>query len=169
MARSAACRALGADRDAPGARIRSRRVALGGWSRVRLERWRSGACRCGGGPHRHRSGRGACCERIGRCVCSRRCERICWSGVCVLVDHRTRSWCSPGLGGGPWGKTTYDNWRKRAFDRACKAIGLCGARPYDLRHSFASLLLHEGRSVTSVARQLGRMMPGSPWAPTGTS
>ena len=30
-----------------------------------------------------------------------------------------------------------------------------GARPYDLRHSFASLLLHEGRSVTYVARQLG--------------
>ena len=29
------------------------------------------------------------------------------------------------------------------------------ARPYDLRHSFASLLLHEGRSVVSVARQLG--------------
>ncbi|MBV8946092.1 MAG: hypothetical protein JOZ95_11780 [Solirubrobacterales bacterium] len=29
------------------------------------------------------------------------------------------------------------------------------ARPYDLRHSFASLLLHEGRSVIFVARQLG--------------
>ena len=28
------------------------------------------------------------------------------------------------------------------------------ARPYDLRHSFASLLLHEGRSIY-VARQLG--------------
>jgi integrase len=28
-------------------------------------------------------------------------------------------------------------------------------RPYDLRHSFASLLLHEGRSVIYVARQLG--------------
>jgi hypothetical protein len=27
--------------------------------------------------------------------------------------------------------------------------------PYDLRHSFASLLLHEGRSVIHVARQLG--------------
>lgn len=29
------------------------------------------------------------------------------------------------------------------------------ARPYDLRHSFASLLLHEGRNVIYVARQLG--------------
>jgi hypothetical protein len=33
--------------------------------------------------------------------------------------------------------------------------GLPDARPYDLRHSFASLLLHEGRSVIEVARQLG--------------
>ena len=30
-----------------------------------------------------------------------------------------------------------------------------GATPYALRHSFASLLLHEGRSVIYVARQLG--------------
>jgi site-specific recombinase XerD len=33
--------------------------------------------------------------------------------------------------------------------------GLAKARPYDLRHSFASLLLHEGRYVIYVARQLG--------------
>jgi integrase len=35
------------------------------------------------------------------------------------------------------------------------AAGLEAVRPYDLRHSFASLLLHEGRSVIYVARQLG--------------
>jgi len=34
-------------------------------------------------------------------------------------------------------------------------VGLERGRPYDLRHSFASLLLHEGRSVIYVARQLG--------------
>jgi integrase len=61
----------------------------------------------------------------------------------------------PGPHGRPWTKTDWDNWRRRAFDRACQAIGLRGARPYDLRHSFASLLLHEGRSVMYVARQLG--------------
>jgi integrase len=39
---------------------------------------------------------------------------------------------------------------------ACdQAAGLEHGRPYDLRHSFASLLLHEGRSVIYVARQLG--------------
>jgi integrase len=57
--------------------------------------------------------------------------------------------------GRPFTKTDWDNWRARAFDRACRAIELEGARPYDLRHSFASLLLHEGRSVMCVARQLG--------------
>ncbi len=37
----------------------------------------------------------------------------------------------------------------------CRAVGLKGARPYDLRHSFISLLIHEGRSVVEVARQAG--------------
>ena len=36
-----------------------------------------------------------------------------------------------------------------------RAAGAEGATPYALRHSFASLLLHEGRSVIYVARQLG--------------
>ena len=36
-----------------------------------------------------------------------------------------------------------------------QAARLQHARPYDLRHSFASLLLHEGRSVIYVARQFG--------------
>jgi site-specific recombinase XerD len=31
--------------------------------------------------------------------------------------------------------------------RARAAAGVAQARPYDLRHSFASLLLHEGRDV----------------------
>lgn len=35
------------------------------------------------------------------------------------------------------------------------AAGVERATPYSLRHSFASLLLHEGRSVIYVARQLG--------------
>ena len=61
----------------------------------------------------------------------------------------------PGPTGGLWTKTTYDNWRKRAFDRARQAAGADEATPYALRHSFASLLLHEGRSVVYVARQLG--------------
>jgi hypothetical protein len=61
----------------------------------------------------------------------------------------------PGPRGQPFTKTDWDNRRRRSFDRACTAIALYDAQPYDLRHSFASLLLHEGRSVMYVARQLG--------------
>lgn len=61
----------------------------------------------------------------------------------------------PGKDGQPWTQAAYQSWRRRAFRRAANAAGLTNARPYDLRHSFASLLLHEGRSVIYVARQLG--------------
>lgn len=61
----------------------------------------------------------------------------------------------PGKDGLPWTQAAYQSWRRRAFRRAAHAAGLTQARPYDLRHSFASLLLHEGRSVIYVARQLG--------------
>ncbi|MBV9334348.1 MAG: site-specific integrase [Solirubrobacterales bacterium] len=61
----------------------------------------------------------------------------------------------PGKDGQPWTQAAYQSWRRRAFRRATQAAGVAHARPYDLRHSFASLLLHEGRSVIYVARQLG--------------
>ena len=43
-------------------------------------------------------------------------------------------------------------WRIRARG---SAAGEPKATPYTLRHSFSSLLLHEGRSVIYVARQMG--------------
>jgi integrase len=61
----------------------------------------------------------------------------------------------PSASGGTWSLPAYQSWRRRAFARALKAAGVERARPYDLRHGFASLLLHEGRSVIYVARQLG--------------
>lgn len=61
----------------------------------------------------------------------------------------------PGKDGRPWTLAAYQSWRRRAFRRAIQAAGILHARPYDLRHSFASLLLHEGRSVIYTARQLG--------------
>jgi integrase len=47
------------------------------------------------------------------------------------------------------------NWRKRVFLPAAASAGVAIGRPYDLRHSFASLLIHEGRSLAEVALQLG--------------
>lgn len=61
----------------------------------------------------------------------------------------------PGKEGQPWTQAAYQSWRRRAFNRGIQATGLGHDRPYDLRHSFASLLLYEGRSVIYVARQLG--------------
>jgi integrase len=61
----------------------------------------------------------------------------------------------PSQGGSPWSQSAYQSWRRKAFRRALTAAGVEHARPYDLRHSFASLLLHQGKSVIYVARQLG--------------
>jgi len=57
--------------------------------------------------------------------------------------------------GQPWKTHDWQNWRNRAFATALEAAGVEHARPYDLRHSFASLLLAEGHTVHYVARQLG--------------
>lgn len=59
----------------------------------------------------------------------------------------------PVAGIGDW-----DNWTGRVFRRA---RARCGAtcHPYALRHTFASLLIAEGRSVHEVARLLGHSTP----------
>jgi hypothetical protein len=63
----------------------------------------------------------------------------------------------PGVNEGrPWRDHDCRNWRKRHFQPAAEAAGLTQARPYDLRHSFASLMLHEGRvGVVDLASELG--------------
>lgn len=57
--------------------------------------------------------------------------------------------------GRPWTDDDYANWRERKYRPAAQAAGLAEARPYDLRHSFVSLLIHEGVSIVEVARQAG--------------
>lgn len=61
----------------------------------------------------------------------------------------------PNGSGGVWNDPAWQTWHRDAWLPACRAIGLDSARPYDLRHSFVSLLIHEGRSVVEVARQAG--------------
>jgi integrase len=48
-----------------------------------------------------------------------------------------------------------EGWRQRVFVPNMQALGLDGTRTYELRHAFASLLAHEGRSVVYIAKQLG--------------
>ena len=49
------------------------------------------------------------------------------------------------VGAGCRGRSdAWRNWRRRTFARVAGSVGLVGARPYDLRHSFVSLLIAEG-------------------------
>jgi integrase len=58
--------------------------------------------------------------------------------------------------GGLWREDDWRTWRKRHFAPAAQAIGMTSPRAYDLRHSFASLLIHEGRlSIVELAEQMG--------------
>jgi len=58
--------------------------------------------------------------------------------------------------GEPWTKTDWQCWRVDRWAPAGREAGLDPLpRPYDLRHSFASLLLAEGRQPMAVAQQLG--------------
>ena len=62
--------------------------------------------------------------------------------------------------GRPWDETAWQMWRADRWRPACAAAALDPIpRPYDLRHSFASLLLAEGRQPLYVARQLGHSLP----------
>lgn len=62
----------------------------------------------------------------------------------------------PGPEGNVWTKGDWQNWRSRLWRPACESAGVAPVpRPYDLRHSFASLLLAERRQHLYVAQQLG--------------
>lgn len=61
----------------------------------------------------------------------------------------------PRADGGTWTDDDYRNWRRRRFDPAAAAADLAGIRPYDLRHSFASLMIQAGYSTVELAAELG--------------
>jgi len=60
--------------------------------------------------------------------------------------------------GEPWNRSDWRNWRQRYFAKAVEAVGLGDFRPYDLRHSRASMLAAEGTSILQIqvaAREMG--------------
>jgi integrase len=57
--------------------------------------------------------------------------------------------------GEPVTPVDYRNWRRRRFDPVCAAARISPARPYDLRHSFASLMIQAGYSPVELAAELG--------------
>ncbi len=62
----------------------------------------------------------------------------------------------PRSDGAPWRRDDWNNGRSRYFTPATEHASLDRPRPYDLRHSFASLLIREQRtSIVEFAQQLG--------------
>jgi integrase len=62
----------------------------------------------------------------------------------------------PTSAGTYWRDTDFRNWRRRRFNPAVKVAGLPKTtRPYDLRHSFASLLLAARTNQIEAAVQMG--------------
>ena len=58
--------------------------------------------------------------------------------------------------GRPWTKTDWDNFRDRRFAGAAEDAGLAGRlRPYDLRHTAATLYAAAGWNHLEIAHQLG--------------
>jgi integrase len=54
-----------------------------------------------------------------------------------------------------WTDTAYRNWRRRVFEPAACAAGIENPRPYDLRHSLASLRFQEGGNPAEIAETMG--------------
>jgi len=52
------------------------------------------------------------------------------------------------------------NWRRRVWVPALERAGVSYFRSYDLRHTCATLLLYEGRTLNEVAEHLGHSDPG---------
>jgi integrase len=52
------------------------------------------------------------------------------------------------------------NWRRRVWIPALERGGIPYIRSYDLRHTCATLLLYEGRTLNEVAEHLGHADPG---------
>jgi integrase len=61
----------------------------------------------------------------------------------------------PRADGSAWTEDDWRNWHGRKFAPAVKAAGVKINRAYDLRHSAASLWLHEGINAVQVAAWLG--------------
>ena len=61
----------------------------------------------------------------------------------------------PAAGVKPWSECMWRNWRRRVYAAPARAVGFDESRPYDLRHSYASLRIAEGANVLQVAQELG--------------
>ena len=137
-------------------RARVRRAAAAGGARARVApRARAHAAGRARAQRRRAEGRSRTAASRGRSSCSRRFATTSPPGGTRLRAAPTDP-VFPSASGGFWRASDWRNWRKRIYRPVAESVGIDGARPYDLRHAFASLLIHEGRlSVVEIAAQLG--------------
>jgi integrase len=64
----------------------------------------------------------------------------------------------PRADGAAWRETDWRNWRARTFRKAADDAGVAIRRPYDLRHSAASLWLYAGVAPIRVAKWMGHSL-----------
>jgi integrase len=90
-----------------------------------------------------------------------RADLLAWrKALFVPEDSNTLIFPKAGTSNDPWKRADYENWRARKFRPAMKRIELQG-RIYDLRHSYASLLIAGGYRPPYVAEQLGHTVTTS--------
>lgn len=68
-----------------------------------------------------------------------------------LPDQLPSAPVIPRFDGHALSETDWRNWRRRIYRPTAQRAGLEMSRPYDLRHSFVSLLISEGHTVAEVA------------------
>ena len=84
-----------------------------------------------------------------------RCAATSRSCICERAVRRTASSSSPRRAVSRGASTTTATGASAGFRKLAPACGL-SSRPYDLRHSFASLRIQEGRlTIVELAEQLG--------------
>jgi len=74
----------------------------------------------------------------------------------VLPSRTAGRLVFPGADGGMFSRSNM----KRAWRRTLKKTGVRRIRPYDLRHTFASLLITAGKNPLYIARQMGHYSAG---------
>ncbi len=73
-----------------------------------------------------------------------------------VSDGKSAALVFPRSDGEPWNETDYRNWRRRVYRPLGETVGIEKAQPYELRHSFASLLFQEGKTNhVDIAAQMG--------------
>jgi integrase len=106
-------------------------------------------------------------ERLKNRKRSRKCSRT--VDLMAAVQENLAAWREssgdPGDGalvfphavyGGLWLDEHYRTWRRRIYVPSAENVDLPSRRPYDLRHTWASLRIAEGRlSIAEIAQQLG--------------